>query len=222
MYKFISLFCLTLALSICAVAQTSGDDYNKNEFFVGYSNQQVDRGSYDTYHGFEGSYVRNVSRYFGIKGDFSAAYKNESFNIPALVVNGTTIPGGRAESKNSVYNFLGGVQIKDNASSARFKPFAHALAGVATNRIKSTTSFSGAGSQNFTINETGFAAAVGGGLDIKINDRFDFRAIQVDYNPVRNFGQFSHNVRFGIGLVINSPYAQTMFNQKFAEQIELD
>ena len=201
MFKFISLFCLTLALSICVVAQNSGD-YNKNEFFVGYSNQQVDRGSYDTHHGFEGSYVRNVSRYFGIKGDFSAAYKNQSFDIPALVVSGTTFPGGRAESKNSVYNFLGGVQIKDNSSSARFKPFAHALVGVAVNRIKSTTSITGTPTRRFTTNETGFAAAVGGGLDIKINDKFDFRAIQVDYNPVRNFGQFSNNVRFGIGIVI--------------------
>ncbi|MDQ2745932.1 MAG: outer membrane beta-barrel protein [Acidobacteriota bacterium] len=202
MFKFINLFCLTLALSICAVAQNSGDEYNKNEFFVGYSNQQVDRGDYTTYHGFEGSYVRNVSRYFGIKGDFSAAYKNESFDVPSAVFNGTTIPGGRFESKNSVYNFLGGVQVKDNSSSARFKPFAHALAGIATNRIKSSSSIATSNLRNFTVNSTGFAAAVGGGLDIKINDRFDFRAIQVDYNPVRSFRQFSNNVRFGIGIVI--------------------
>lgn len=130
----------------------------------------------------------------------SGAYKDDTFEF--RTINGTTTTTFRAKSRNSLYNFLGGVQIKDNASEARFKPFGHALAGVA--RTRNTTKSAGSNfiPQDFTVTSTGFAAALGGGLDIKINDRFDFRAIQVDYNPVRNFGQFSHNVRFGIGLVI--------------------
>ena len=124
MCKFIKAFCLTIALSVGVFAQTTTDEYNKNEFFVGYSNQQVDRGDYTTHHGFEGSYVRNISRYFGIKGDVSGAYKDDTFEF--RTINGTTTTTFRAKSRNSLYNFLGGVQIKDNASEARFKPFGHA------------------------------------------------------------------------------------------------
>ena len=52
MCKFIKAFCLTIALSVGVFAQTTTDEYNKNEFFVGYSKQQVDRGDYTTHHGF--------------------------------------------------------------------------------------------------------------------------------------------------------------------------
>jgi hypothetical protein len=53
----------------------------------------------------------------------------------------------------------------------------------------------------FIVNETGFGGAFGGGLDIKINDRIDFRAIQVDYNPVYTNRSFDNNVRIGVGIV---------------------
>ena len=201
MCKFMKAFCLTIALSVGVFAQTNSDEYKKNEYFVGYSNQQVDRGDFNTHHGFEGSYVRNVSRYFGIKGDISGAYRKDSFNDSIIFFPGGTTTNFRSENTNSLYNFLGGVQIKDNASKARLKPFGHALAGVAYNRSKYKTSINGVASPDFINNQVGFAAALGGGLDVRINDRFDIRAIQVDYNPVRNFGFFSNNFRLGFGVV---------------------
>ena len=187
--------------SVCAFAQTA-DDYNKNEFFVGYSNQQIDRGDYNNFNGAEGSYVRNVNRYFGIKTDVSASFRNESFTGNLQLVPGGSPVTYRSESKNSVYNFLGGVQVRDNASKARLKPFGHALAGVAYSRDKFSSSGLGSTPFAFTSNNTGFAAAFGGGLDIKINDRFDLRAIQADYNPTRFSGYWGNNFRFGIGIVI--------------------
>ncbi len=199
MKKLLTAFCLTIITSVCAFAQTA-DDYNKNEFFVGYSNQQVDRGNYDNFNGAEGSYVRNVSRYFGIKGDVSGSFRNDSFESSIQI--GTTTTTFRGENKDSIYNFLGGVQVKDNASKSRFKPFGHALAGVAHYRSKFESSTNNTNVFGGTFKETGFSAAVGGGLDIKINDRFDFRAIQADYNPTRVNGYWSNNFRFGIGLVI--------------------
>ena len=208
MFKFMKALCLTIVLSIGVFAQTNSDDYKKNEYFVGYSNQQIDRGNYDTFHGFEGSYVRNVSRYFGIKGDVSGAYRKETNDIRFFDSTGV-ISTYRIRNRDSLYNFLGGIQVKDNSSKARFKPFGHALAGVGYARTKGKSAVCTSGSclgvnltQTFSTSSSGFAAALGGGLDIKINDRFDFRAIQVDYNPVRSFGQFDHNVRFGIGIVI--------------------
>ena len=206
MNKLFAALCLTVWSIVCVSAQTPGE-YNKNEFFVGYSNQQVDFGDRVNFNGFEASYTRNVSRYFGIKGDVSGAYRNRDFNISELP--GTT--GAftfRAESKSSIYNFLGGVQVKDNASTARLKPFAHALVGVAVNRQKNRLSCTSGNCPSFIVNsstnaftESGLAGAFGGGLDIKINNRIDLRAIQADYNPTRIDGRTANSFRFGIGLV---------------------
>jgi hypothetical protein len=209
MIKFIKILCLTCVLSITAFAQTQTGEYKKNEFYAGYSNQQIDGGNYRTANGFEGAYVRNIHRYFGIKADVSGAYTNRqdfsiTFNDPT---NGTYTYRGSV--RNQIYNFLGGVQVKNNASNARFKPFAHALAGVAVTRAKNSALTCTAGTcPSFITNSTpitfkakNFAVAVGGGLDIKINDKIDFRAIQVDYNPIFRDGFRQDNIRFGIGFV---------------------
>ena len=183
------------------------NEYNKNELYIGYSNQQIDDFSRSMFHGAEFSYTRNVSRYFGIRGTVSGAYRNNRFNVPALIT-----PGGTFESdvqlNRSVYNFLGGVQIKDNASTSRFKPFGFAMGGVAVNKVKSiitsctTPSCTTASANIFQSSDTGLAGSFGGGLDIRINDRFDFRLIQVDYNPIYSDSRVDNNFRIGIGIVI--------------------
>ncbi|MFN2501607.1 MAG: hypothetical protein ABR530_06310 [Pyrinomonadaceae bacterium] len=40
------------------------------------------------------------------------------------------------------------------------------------------------------------------GVDIKLNDRFDLRAFQLDYNPVNLETDMIHNLRLGVGIVI--------------------
>jgi opacity protein-like surface antigen len=188
---FLSL-CFIVFSSVYGLAQSS-DDYNKNEFYVGYSNQQVDNGQRNTYNGFEGAYVRNFSRYVGVKGDFSAAFNKNSvpFQSPPQVFN--------QETKQSVYNALGGIQIKDNASTKRLQPFAHLLVGAGHYRIRTTCPTCPI--PNFKNSDTGFAGAFGGGLDIKLSDKINLRAIQVDYNPMRVNDRTFNNVRFGIGIV---------------------
>lgn len=219
MKKIFLAFCLTAISGLAAFAQTT-DEYKKSEFYVGYSNGQVDTGfdaeagdtneieeffdERETFNGFEVAGVYNFSRYVGLKGDVSGTYKNQSIST-TIPVNGGTATFS-ADTKNSLYNFLGGVQIKDNANEGRFKPFAHALVGAGHARIKventvCPTGFDCAGFED-TITRTGVAGAFGGGIDIRINDKFDFRAVQVDYNPIRLDGQTQHNVRLGIGLVI--------------------
>ena len=200
---------LVILLSLGGVAQTApnGDEYRKNEYYVGYSNQQVDDFDRTTFNGFELSYTRNVTRWIGIRGAVSGAYRNRDFRGTLNNPNGGTYTIEQ-ENNRSVYNFLGGVQIKDNASRKRFKPFGFAMVGVAHNRSRFKDSTCTAGNCpanpliNVTFSDTGFAGSFGGGLDIKINDRVDFRAVQVDYNPIYSNSRVDNNVRFGVGFVI--------------------
>jgi len=211
MKKFILALTLTLVSSICALAQSS-DDYKKAEFFVGYSYGQADahfNPNPNIYRdrtplqGFNGSVVFNVSRYFGIKGDVSGAFQKANVNFQVVPISGPSTSTILLSTKNSLYNVLGGVQIKDNASTKRLKPFAHALVGAAfrkndiTPGIACVTTIICPGSTS----ETGLAGVIGGGLDIRLNRRIDIRAFQIDYNPVRFGGRFDDNFRFGIGIV---------------------
>ena len=206
-----------MAISGLAAFAQSTDEYKKGEFFVGYSNGQVDTGinredgnefeeffnERENFNGFNVSGVYNVSRYVGIKGDVSGTYNNKDFAV--TVPNGTTTSNVSFNTRSSLYNFLGGVQVKDNATEGRFKPFAHALVGAGHGRVKIQDVVCPTGVDctdlQSTESETGLAGAFGGGLDIKVNNRVDFRAIQVDYNPIKFDGGTQHNVRFGIGFV---------------------
>lgn len=213
--KKIFLF-LTL-MTISSVIVFGQDDYKKGEFFVGFSNNQVDTGvepgdipgdpikKRQSFNGFNASGVVNVSRYVGLKADVSGTYRSDSFSYPIL-----GIPENPREvsfdADSSLYNVLGGVQIKDNSSDAKVKPFAHALvgAGIGRVKIKNVSCSPGVDCSFLTStdeSETGLAGAFGGGLDIKLSNRIDLRAVQVDYNPIRFDGGTQHNVRIGIGLV---------------------
>ena len=217
MKKYILAACLAAISSVSAFAQAQPiDEYKKAEFYVGYSNNQVDSGAdsgdsvesffddRESFHGFEAAGVYNVSKYFGVKGDISGTYKNQDISFPSLVTPGGTITTN-FEVKRSVYNFLGGVQVKNNSSEARVKPFAHALvgAGHVRSKIKNVTCSGTSPCPVFedTFSDTGFAGAFGGGLDIKVTNKFSVRAFQVDYNPIRIDGFTSHNVRLGAGIV---------------------
>lgn len=214
---------LTLCASIGFAQTTSSSDYHKFEVYGGYSNNQVDVGEGDfgsnnslfddrqTHHGFEAAGVYNVTRYVGIKGDFSAHFKDYNFTVPAT---GTT-PSQNFKVESSLYQFMGGVQIKDNAKEgSRFRPFGHALAGVAHGRGKIDNAFFNSTfctnigtvctqANGLSDSETGFAAAIGGGIDIKATKRLSIRAIQLDYNPTRLGNETQHNFRIGVGLVFH-------------------
>lgn len=201
--------------SLFAFAQTTAvvDDYKKGEVYVGYSNGQVDTGietgdsavdffrERENFNGVNVSGVYNVTRYFGIKGDVSATYNSNDFNE---TFNGATVS---FKNKNSLYNFLGGVQIKDNSNEGVFKPFGHVLVGAGHARAK-VSAFSCTPAiacpteiPNDTYSETGFAGAIGGGLDFRLNNRVQIRAIQIDYNPIRLSGETQNNLRIGAGIV---------------------
>ena len=197
----------------CASLAAAQSDYKRFEFFGGYSHNRFDTGIGDDtpalrdiideregFHGFETSVTGNLSRYVGLKFDFSGHFKEKTF--PFL---DTTV-----DINSRVYNFLGGVQIKDNSSEKTFKPFAHALVGAAHARNRLDFGpfgciqvFPSPCPSDFTESDTGFAGAIGGGIDIRASDRVDIRVIQLDYNPTRLFDSTQHNFRIGVGIVIH-------------------
>ena len=207
------LLCSALVVS---AQSTKPDEYPKVEVFVGYSALGEANGpgisfgpnstvgaSYTSKPGFETSVTRNFTKYFGIKGDFSAHFNNESKSGPITgCTPGCTTVTQAFQLKTRVYNFLAGPEFKAR-NSTRFTPFAHVLGGVAHTSATFTTP---GPSFNLLLkkSDNSFAMGLGGGLDIRASKRVSFRAM-MDYNPVfvhdsasgtRDFVRFSLGVLF--------------------------
>ena len=219
--KSIFLMASVFVALLCASA-AMGQDYRRFELFGGYSHNRVDVGPVEDFdpdddlevsdifderegfNGFNASAVGNFSRYLGAKFDYS--YHQKSFGFAG---DNTTI---------RIHNILGGLQVKNNSTDARVKPFMHALVGVG----RTSADLSEFDDQLTDFDDAGFAAAIGGGLDIRVAPRIDIRVFQIDYNPMRfDFSDFGttgipgtptpqgdlkrtlHNFRFGIGIVFH-------------------
>ena len=191
---FLSVVILMCASASALAQGTTSNDYPKVEVFVGYSalgesgsraislgpNASVG-GDYEG-QGFETSIIRNFSKRFGIKGDFSAHFNNESARGPiAACTPACTTVTQDFQLKTRVYNFLAGPEFKAR-NSTRFTPFVHALGGFA----HTSATFTTPGPTHilfFRRNDNSFAMGLGGGLDIRASNRVSFRAM-MDYNPV--------------------------------------
>lgn len=206
MRKILFAAILMALSSVAAFAQTTSD-YDKVNVFAGFSHNRVDTGidnndpeiddifdEREGFNGFNASVTGNVSRYVGLKFDYS--FHQKSFDF------------GADSTDFRLHNFLGGVQVKDNSKEGgRARPFAHFLVGAA----RASADLTEFDDDLEDISETGLAFGIGGGLDVRVNDRLDVRAIQFDYNPTRfslnngvinNNTETLHNFRIGVGIVI--------------------
>lgn len=187
--RILTLPTLLLICTTAALAQSN--DYTKWEFFGGYSALQFDNlggdtgnpavddilGGRNTLRGFELAITRNFHKYVGATFDYSLHLREDNFSRPA----------GSGTVDSTIQNFLGGVQVKNNTEEGpRFKPFAHALFGVAHQKVDVDSPQLPAvfGINDFHVNETSFAMAFGGGVDIRLNHRLDIRAGQIDWNII--------------------------------------
>jgi hypothetical protein len=207
------LFSALLLVTCAAVGFAQSTEYKKVEFYGGFSHARVDTGVNDSepqlddiideregFNGFNTSITGNLTRYFGLKFDLAGYFKNQTFPIGTATV----------DVDSNAFSFLGGVQVKDNSTETKVKPFVHGLLGAVRARNKVAFSndvcvavFPSPCPQNFTDTETGLAGAFGGGLDLRVNDRIDFRVIQFDYAPTRLADTTQHNFRIGIGIAIH-------------------
>lgn len=229
MKKTVLLFAILVACASSAAAQ---DDYNRWEFFGGYSYMNFDNvagntnnatlnevfGGKESLQGFNVAVNYNVHKYVGVKFDYSLHLREDNFAVAAIP--GRDAAAGTIDS--TVQNYLFGLQFKNNVKDGpRLKPFAHGLLGFAVQKIdidspQLPTVF---GVNDFHVNETSFAAAVGGGADLRVTKRIDARLGQLDWNIIRRGNQQiqgvtpgtflvlpntrQDNLRFSVGIVIH-------------------
>jgi hypothetical protein len=92
---------------------------------------------------------------------------------------------GHYQDGKSVHYVQGGVKF--TARGERISPFAHALTGV-----NFVDAFS---------NGTDWVITLGGGVDVKVNEKISIRAIQADYTPTLFLDGLNHNGRLSTGIV---------------------
>jgi opacity protein-like surface antigen len=217
--------CLLL-LFVCAPrsqAQSPDDrEFPKFELFGGYSSIETNNHTFHfgpsfnatntdfDEHGwsFEAGVTRNLTRYLGIVGDFSAHFSHDQgptkFTITPCAQPPCTVTQN-AELNPRLFDFLAGPEIKWR-NRTRLTPFAHALFGVAY----ATTTFKTA-SPALTLSrndaDTGFAMTYGGGLEIRIVRRVSLR-ISLDYGKAFVGSsalppQRVNSVGFSVGIVFH-------------------
>lgn len=216
---FALLFLMTCCAPVVLAQSQTSDEYNKFEFYGGYSRNFGDTGDNPApsvvdgrigFNGFNASVTGNVTRYIGLKFEFSTHSKTLRFPIPG---------GGTLELDSRLNTYVGGLQLKDNSKSKRvFRPFAEALFGVAHATAEAcvsgtTTDFDDippcGNNPNppspFPLRSTdnAFTAVIGGGIDLRASQHFSVRAFHFAYAPTRFGGSTQHNLRVGAGLVIH-------------------
>ncbi len=144
----------------------------------------------------------------GLKGDFSFHTDKDS----------TDFIGGSDSIKTDVFYFLGGPVVRFDGGN-RVTPFAHAMAGGATTRFEAESVrvvTGGATRSSFETSATDFALAIGGGVDIRVNDWLKIRAAQVDWAPVF-LGDRTINVLGSAGVIVPiTPEGQRQDNLRFS------
>ncbi|MEJ7575568.1 MAG: outer membrane beta-barrel protein [Pyrinomonadaceae bacterium] len=201
-----------LFISLCAfqASAQSSEDYNKVEFYGGFSHNRVQPNT-ETFTAFGSTLApcsseatevlgENYQTSFCQRRGFNGFDTSITYNFNRyLGIKGNVTGHYKSDrfvdtfgpetvtlnTRDRVHNFLVGVQVKDNHKAARFKPFAHALFGAARYNFRGVNT-SDNPDNNYTLrsNVTSFAMKLGGGIDVRVNRRIDIRLIGLDYNPV--------------------------------------
>ena len=173
-----SLF-VVMAVATPALAQTT---VPRVEVFGGYSILSAGPDDFprQTSHGVEASVTANLTRWFGVVGDFGAQFNTATDLGPSFV-------GQVARTK--VYEYLVGPRF--TARSDRVGVFGHFLIGTAT----------GDAGQDFRgFSDSGLMLGGGGGIDVDVNRRF---AVRAQFDKLGAFVDIAEvTSRFAVGLVV--------------------
>jgi hypothetical protein len=189
---FRNVICAVLLASAAGYSQ-SGTQESRVETFIGYTNLQseglpnrntpgwvFDNGffrSRSTQHGASLAVSGFATNWFSLTGDISFARQSE---------NRTTSTGANDSTRTDTWYFIGGPTWKLR-KTFNLEPFARIMAGAAHTHHRVATSTpvgGGTATSSFKAGSTDFAAAIGGGFDIRLGGRAKVRVLQVDYAPV--------------------------------------
>ncbi len=197
MRKLMLAALLVTCFGVFSSAAQTTDETPRHEFFAGYSFNSADINTLTVapertgQHGLNLAYTHNLTEHFGLKLDASAHFRRDDFTFNNLAF----------ERKRDQYHFLGGVQLKARPGERKsVAPFAHALVGGALFR-GFASSRTAAGNTFLIDDDTSFAFALGGGLDVRASKRLDIRIVQVDYLPTFFGSARQDNLRLSFGIV---------------------
>ncbi|HEY6307208.1 MAG TPA: outer membrane beta-barrel protein [Candidatus Angelobacter sp.] len=209
----------TVLVSSSALAQSEAPELPKLEFFGGYLDSGEFPynefrftgfslpGDFGTHHGLEVSVIRDLNQRFGIKGDFSAHFQNNAFPVNVCSQTPCVPVPQTAQLNPRLFNFLGGPEIRVGNRRWRFAPFTYTLFGIAHTTATFKTS-GNAFNLSQTTTETGFALAVGGGVDVRVTRRFSLRT-SLDFNPKwvgrddNGARQVQNDLRLAVGVLFH-------------------
>jgi opacity protein-like surface antigen len=192
------LFSLLIVFSVAASALAQ--ESSKVEVFGGYSYLRADSnlGVDRDLRGWNASINYNLNKILGVKADFSGHYTDGAVFL-------SPVTDASAKIDTSDFTFLFGPQFSYRKNE-KVVPFAHIMIGGVRRKISSPPI--DVGFPDFPIiidpssTNTAFAAAFGGGLDIKLTNGLAFRLVQADYLLSRFGGFTQNNLRIGTGLVV--------------------
>ena len=167
--------CFSICMILFLSVTVMAQDTPKAELFGGYS--YAGNGA----NGFDASISGNLNNWFGLVVDVGGQY--------------TRLNDQGFTEKIRTHSILFGPRFSLRGN--RVVPFVHALFGFShlrteTNEFGSLLSFS----------DSSFGMALGGGLDIKVNDKFAIRALQLDYLRTRFFNETQNKGRISVGVVV--------------------
>jgi len=139
--------------------------------------------THPNWNGYEFSATYKILPFVGIQADFSGHYGSVA-----------------GSSSGHMQTYLFGPEL---AFPAKVSPFVHALVGVAHQAVGAGTASShGVPVVIPSSSENGFAATLGGGIDLHLAPFLSFRVIQLDYMVTHFDSGTHHQPRASTGIVL--------------------
>lgn len=185
-------------LPLLCVLPSFTQDSPRVDVFGGF--QYMYAGSFDglgasgSTYGWNGSAAFRLTRYLAAAADFSGNYRSE--NVAYVAINNQAYP-----ASIRIYTYTFGPVVHLNPGG-RVNPFVHAMFGGAHVRPTACVIFSGSPDECGSGSASGFAAIVGGGVDLRYSERLSYRPLQFDWVHLPSqFGGVNNNLRASTGIV---------------------
>jgi hypothetical protein len=194
---FLSAF-LIVVVAAFAPAQSdsraslyAGYSFFSNDFHI---TRNIGEASYfsngrGNLHGWNVSAEVKTFRWIGLVADFNGSYGS----VPVVGISFSGLP---PTINTHIHTYLFGPRF--SVQVGRVRPFAEALVGAESQSLESDFD---------SLQGTGFASALGGGVDLHFTRRFSWR-MEADYIPSRQFKDLQpssipvqRNFRFSTGMV---------------------